>query len=124
MDRDSLKVNLIKCVKELGVSALEDIRFKVTPIVEEGKKLSSTDDFMRLNILSQKNLNDRLFEINKVVKLISGPQSTFPIWIDVELLESEDTHILIELRTSMRFRKPSLLQNQDTEHPPFRAIKN
>ncbi|PAE17737.1 hypothetical protein CHH91_02385 [Virgibacillus sp. 7505] len=124
MDRDSLKVNLIKCVKELGVSALEDIRFKVTPTVEEGKKLSSTDDFMRLNILSQKNLNGRLFEIDKVVKLISGPQSTFPIWIDVELLKSEDTHILIELRISMRFRKPSLLQNQDTEHPPFRAIKN
>ncbi|PAD23095.1 hypothetical protein CHH64_00320 [Terribacillus saccharophilus] len=124
MDRESLKVNLINCVKELGILPDEGVRFRIIPIVEEGKNLSSTDDFMRLNILNQKNLNDRLFEIEKVVKLISGPQSTFPIWIDVELIESEVTHSLIELRTSLRFRKPSLLQNQETEHPPFRAIKN
>lgn len=28
---------------------------------------------------------------------------------------------IIDLQVSLRFRKPSLLHNQDTGHPPFKA---
>ncbi|MGJ7923239.1 hypothetical protein [Neobacillus sp. LXY-4] len=122
MDTESLKSNLIICINELNIMEGDNIKFRVVPIVENGKSQNSTDDYMRLNILNPKNLENRFFDLDKVVKILSGPHSTFPIWINVEMISNKNTEYIIELKTSVRFRKPSLLRNQETGHPPFRAI--
>ena len=123
MDKESFKSNLLICINQLDVKAEANIKFRIVPIVENGKNLNSTDDYMRLTVLNQKNLENRLLDLDKVVNVLSGPNSTFPIWINVEIISNENEEYVIELQTSHRFRKPSLLRNQETGHPPFMVIK-
>lgn len=123
MDKEILKSNLLICISELEVKEDAKIKFRVIPIIESGKNLNSTDDYMRLTVLNHKNLDNRLLDLDKVINILSGPNSTFPIWINVEVISNEDEEYIIELQTSQRFRKPSLLRNQETGHPPFKAIK-
>lgn len=45
-----------------------------------------------------------------------------PIWINVSFVEMEGEIGIFRLETSLRFRKPTLLRNADTGHPPFKAL--
>ncbi len=45
-----------------------------------------------------------------------------PIWINVEYLYNRDHFSIYKLICSRRYRKPSLLRNQETGHPPFKAV--
>lgn len=123
MDKEILKSNLLNCIGELGMEKDAKIKFRIVPVVESGKNLNSTDDYMRLTVLTEKNLNNRYLDLDKVTNILSGPNSTFPIWINIKIISNEDEECVVELQISQRFRKPSLLQNQETGHPPFRAIK-
>jgi hypothetical protein len=123
LDKKVLKSNLLICLGELEVKEEAKIKFRVVPVIESGKNLNSTDDYMRLTVLNHKNLNNRLLDLDKVINILSGPSSTFPIWINVEVINNEDEEYIIELQISQRFRKPSLLRNQETGHPPFKAIQ-
>ena len=118
------KKNLIKSVSELGLNENDNIKFSINPITELGKGYNSSDDYMRLWITSEKNLKGRYFDFVGVVNILSAPDSRFPLWITVELIEKKNDAYIIELKTSQRFRTPSILQNEDTGHPPFKVIKN
>lgn len=45
-----------------------------------------------------------------------------PIWINISLNEIKGEKLVFNFKTSLRFRKPSLLRNAETGHPPFKAI--
>lgn len=121
LNRETLKNNLLTCINKLGIHEYSNLKFKIVPVIESGKNLNSTDDYMRLTILNEKNLGNRVLDLTTVVNCLSGPHSTFPIWIDVKVVNESEEQI-IELRTSQRFRKPSLLHNQETGHPPFKIM--
>jgi hypothetical protein len=126
MNKEIFKENLLKCLTELLDNkeySIDKCKFIVNPISEDGKKLNSTDDYMRLTVLSKKNTQGRQLSIEKVVKLFSGLAPLYPIWINVYLENINEDGYLIKLDTSLRFRKPSLLQNQEYGYPPFKGVK-
>lgn len=125
MNKNIFKQNLESTVEEIKIQngiELKNYIFIVDPIIERGKPLSSKDDVMRLNILNKKNINGKFFNLDEVVALLTFYVPLVPIWIEVRLKEVEENKVIFQLDCSMRFRKPSLLRNQETEHPPFKAI--
>lgn len=126
MNKLTFKNNLIKVIEELTAKSniLLDERFKfvVVPIIENGKKYSSTDDYLRLWLFSENNLKNRYLNFEQVVEMFSGLAPLFPLWINVSVKDSNESTFIVELQTSLRFRKPSQIQNQETGHPPFKAV--
>ncbi|WP_143320479.1 hypothetical protein [Clostridium sp. HBUAS56010] len=96
--------------------------FIITPIFEEGKVLQGKDEVMRLNILNKEHITGRFFSKKDVVSMLTFFSPFVPIWIDVETVSSNKEQVVFELKCSLRIRKPSLLRNQESGHPPFRAI--
>ena len=79
------------------------IKFKIIPVYEKDKSFNGLDNQMRLNLVAC--------------------QSPFvPIWINISLHEMSEHRIVFNFETSLRFRKPSLLRNTETGHPPFKAV--
>jgi hypothetical protein len=97
-------------------------RFVVVPIFEKGKKLNSTDDNLQRWMLNDKNLSNLDLDFKMAADMLGCQVPYCPIWINVALKEIKSGIPIIELQISLRFRKPSLLHNKDTGHPPFRAI--
>lgn len=125
MDDKIFKDNLIKAVNEILDYNNIDIlvfKLKIVPIYEPNKNLDSLDDIMRLIIFSEKNIGGKIFSIDEVVKLMTVHQPLIPVWINVTYLETIDNEALFKLETSLRVRKPSVLRNAETGHPPFKAI--
>ncbi|NOW03251.1 hypothetical protein [Clostridium beijerinckii] len=123
MERKDFKNNLINAILEIGINEFTNIKFKIIPVFEEGKRYNSDDDYMKLGALDRANLNEKYFDLDGVINLLSAPKSRFPLWITVELVSQNNDEYFIELKTSFRFRTSSILQNQDTGHPPFKVIK-
>lgn len=96
--------------------------FIITPIFEEGKVLQGKDEVMRLNILNKEHITGHFFSKKDVVSMLTFFSPFVPIWIDVETVSSSKEQVVFELKCSLRIRKPSLLRNQESGHPPFRAI--
>lgn len=104
------KVNPSKC------------RFKINPIIEQGKSMQAKDEMMRLNILNPNRVEGKTFTIDEVVSMLTFFNPLVPIWIDVKLEQYTDEEAEFQLDCSLRLRKPSLLRNQESGHPPFRAV--
>jgi len=124
MSKEIFKENLILSLKELLKCPIEDImdyKFMVISIIENGKNYNSKDDLMRLWGFSEKNIAGRTFDLENIVKLFSGLNPLYPMWIEVSIYDSNNK--IVQLRHSLRFRKPSEIQNVDTGHPPFRIIE-
>ncbi len=98
------------------------IRFKIVPVYEKEKSFSGMDDSMRLVALSEKNVGNRLLTVEETVKLVACNSPFVPIWINISLNEIKGEKLVFNFETSLRFRKPSLLRNAETGHPPFKAI--
>lgn len=98
------------------------IRFKILPVYEIGKSFNGTDDLMRLVALSEKNVGNRLLTVEETVKLVACKSPFVPIWINISLNKMDGEKMIFNFETSLRFRKPSLLRNAETGHPPFKAI--
>lgn len=96
--------------------------FIITPVFEEGKVLQGKDEVMRLNILNKERITGRFFSKTDVVSMLTFFSPFVPIWIDVETTAINKEQVVFELRCSLRIRKPSLLRNQESGHPPFKAI--
>ncbi len=126
MNKSSFKENFLKVLEEISVNKNiklnKDCRFLIIPQQEEGKSHNSKDDVMRLWLFSDKNIKDKYLSFNSVIDLFCGLEPLYPLWINVSVKEMEEEVNTIELHTSLRFRKPSELQNKDTGHPPFKAI--
>ena len=117
--------NLIMTINEIVENKKivdENLRFKIIPIYENGKSFDGRDDQMRLIALCEKNVGNRLLTIEETVNLVACKSPFVPIWINISLNEISGDRMIFNFETSLRFRKPSLLRNQETGHPPFKAI--
>lgn len=117
--------NLIMTIYEImGIGNVDEskVRFKIFPVYEKGKLLNGTDNAMRLVALSEKNIGNRLLTVEETVKLVACKSPLVPIWINVSFNRVDGEKIIFNFETSLRFRKPSLLRNAETGHPPFKAI--
>ena len=126
MSKSIFQENLLATIKE--IISDEDIeekklRFKIVPVYEEKKSFNAVDDSMRLIALSEKNVGNRLLTLEETVRLVACNSPLVPIWINVSLINTDGDKIIFNFETSLRFRKPSLLRNAETGHPPFKAIQ-
>ncbi|TVX95100.1 hypothetical protein [Cohnella terricola] len=126
MDRNMFKENLLKTIEELlalqKIHAYNVIKFILSVDEESEKSHNSNDDFMRLGILSKENINDREFMLEDIINMLVHPRLHYPLWINVSVYEIKEDIIIIKLKSSSRFRRPSELLNKETNHPPFKAI--
>lgn len=125
MNSDIFKKHLLDGIEELkihkGIGG-ENYRFYITPVIEKGKTMQAKDEFMRLNVLNPIHINNKIFTEDEVVVMLSYFSPLVPIWINIIYVKSDPDYILMNLKCSLRFRKPSLLRNQETGHAPFNVI--
>ena len=117
--------NLMATVHEImGSDNLkeDDIRFKIIPVYEKDKPFNAVDDVMRLVILSDSNIGGKLLTVKETVSVVGCQEPLVPIWINISYYGKKDDKLIFNFETSLRFRKPSLLRNTDTGHPPFKVI--
>ncbi|MBD5463348.1 MAG: hypothetical protein HDR24_09880 [Lachnospiraceae bacterium] len=127
MNKTIFRDNLLMTISEVmgKISADEnDIRFNIIPVYEKDKSFNDLDNTMRLVLLSEKNVGNKLFTLDETVKLVAWNSPFVPIWINISLNRKEEGKIIFDFETSLRLRKPSLLRNADTGHAPFKAVTN
>jgi hypothetical protein len=126
MSKKTFENNLINAIKELQqVKKLEskNQKFIIQPVEERNKKLNSKDDYMRLAVLTEKNIGGKLFEIDEVIHLLGFLIPSLPIWINISFVEIiDDDTAVFQLDCSMRIRKPSELKNTEKGYPPFEVV--
>lgn len=125
MDRNIFHNNLIMTLCEITNTKSVDeskVKFKIIPIYEKDKSFNGMDDLMRLVALSEKNIGNRLLTVEETVNLVACNSPFVPIWINISLNTLDGEKMIFNFETSLRFRKPSLLRNAETGHPPFKAI--
>ncbi len=121
--RDNLLMTIGEVMGKISVDE-NDIRFNIIPVYEKDKSFNGLDNTMRLVLLSEKNVGNKLFTLDETVKLVAWNSPFVPIWINISLNRKEEGKIIFDFETSLRLRKPSLLRNADTGHAPFKAITN
>jgi len=125
MNKEIFGKNLLAAIKEvLDYKCIDAVcfKFRIIPIVEPGKPMYASDEVMRLVLLSERNVGNRLLTFEETVALMSCKSPFVPLWINVSFGEMVDGVCIIKLETSLRIRKPTILLNSDTGHPPFKAI--
>ena len=125
MNNDIFYNNLMMTVYEIIDQKSVDeknIRFRIIPVYEKNKSFNAVDDSMRLVALSEKNVGNRLLTVDETVRLVACESPFVPIWINISFNRMEGEIVIFNFETSLRFRKPSLLRNAETGHPPFKAI--
>ncbi|MBQ8349022.1 MAG: hypothetical protein IJY19_05165 [Ruminococcus sp.] len=128
MNRNILRENLIKTIKEIDANQdISKIILKIETYEEKGKPLNAYDEIMHLNILNVNRINKMIFTIDQALDSLTLLISAYnmpivPIWINVEYSCNREEFSIYKLICSRRYRKPSLLRNQETGHPPFKAI--
>ena len=80
------------------------LKLLIVPVNEPNAKHSSADDYLRLTVFDEKHIKGRFFDTEEAATFRSGPNSSYPSWIDVEFKEQTADYSLFELKTSMRFR--------------------
>lgn len=120
--RDNLLMTVYEVIDQKQVDE-ERIKFKVIPVLEKDKPRNATDEIMRLVIFSEKNVGNRLLKLEEIVKLATCNAPFVPIWVNISLNGVEGEDYIFNFETSLRCRKPSLLRNAETGHPPFKAVK-
>lgn len=110
------EINLQKEIKPVKY------KFKINPVIEKGKSMQAKDEMMRLNVLNPSKIEGKFFTMDEVASILTFFNPFVPIWIDVELIRFIGEEATFQLNCSLRLRKPSLLRNQKSGHPPFRTI--
>ena len=126
MSKTIFRNNLLLTVYEIiGQKTINEnkIRFKVIPAFEKNKPHDATDEIMRLVLFSEKNIGNRLLTVEEIVNLAASFSPFVPIWVNISLNRIEGQILIFNFETSLRCRKPSLLRNAETGHPPFKAVK-
>lgn len=125
MNKKIFLKNLQNTVEEINLPikvAPSKCRFRINPIIEQGKSMQAKDEMMRLNILNPNRVEGKTFTIDEVVLMLTFFKPLVPIWIDVKFDRYINEEAEFQLDCSLRLRKPSLLRNQESGHPPFRAV--
>ena len=119
--RDHLMMTIFEIVEKEKIVD-EKVRFKIIPVYEKDKPFHGLDGMMRLVVLSEKNVGNRLLTIEETVNLIASQSPYVPTWINISLNEMSEDRIIFNFETGLRFREPSSLGNQETGHAPFKAV--
>lgn len=120
LTKEQFKQNLLKTIGEvINNSGSKDCRFIITPVAEDNVKYNSTDDYIRLWMLNEKNVKGRYFSTDEAINFLAQPNSKYPNWIKIKLAEETTAQLTFELQISMRFRTPTQLKHIETGHPPF-----
>lgn len=128
MNRNVLYSNLLKTIVEINPNQdVSKILLKIETYEEKGKHLNAYDEIMHLNVLNVNKINKMTFTIDQALDSLTLLISAYnmplvPIWINVEHSCNRDDFSIYKLICSRRYRKPSLLRNQETGHPPFKAV--
>ncbi len=127
IDKEVLRQFLLDTIKELsvakGFSMEKNFKFRITTNLESNKKHNSIDDLMRLVMYTEKNIKNREFDLDATIRMLSAaPHSRYPLWVNISMIEEDESEILFDVEISLRFRLPKTLFNQETGHPPFKAI--
>lgn len=128
MNRNILHSNLLKTIVEINPNQdVSKILLKIETCEEKGKCLNAYDEIMHLNILNMNRITEMTFTIEQTLDSLTLLISAYnlpvvPIWINVEYSCNRDDFSIYKLICSRRYRKPSLLRNQETGHPPFKAV--
>lgn len=117
----NLKKTIDEIIKYKGLGQNE-YYFKIFPVREKGKPLLSKDEIMRLNVLNPNRIDGKLFSLDDVVSTLAFFTPFVPIWINIQYIETINEKMVFQLECSLRIRKPSMLRNQETGHPPFKAV--
>lgn len=117
MNKKIFEAHLVKILSENGIDAKRS-NYVICPELENGKKYSSKDDFVRLNVFPIDKISNYMFPLEEVVKRFSIFEPYYPLWIKIYVKE-DDT---IELHTSLRFRRPSEVLKNETGTEPFRMM--
>jgi hypothetical protein len=120
LTKEQFKENLLNAIGEvINNTGNKDYRFIITPVAENNVKYNSTDDYIRLWLLNEKNVQGRYFDTDQAVIFLAQPNYKYPNWIKIKRTEETETHFTFELQISMRFRPPTQLKYIETGHPPF-----
>lgn len=125
MNDEIFAENLLKATDELkekiGIQSAVN-KFIIEPVEEQGKMLDGGDEMMKRLVLTKENIGDKRLSVKEVVGVLGGLFPRAPIWINVSFIETEKDIAVFKLDTSVRFRKPTLLRNNETGHAPFKVI--
>lgn len=125
MNPEIFRNNLLMAIdeiKEKQCITMHDYYFIINPILEEGKPRLALDEFMRLNVLNPKFIKQKKFNLEEVVTMLAFHSPFVPIFINIKVIDSEGDEFCLQLDVSLRFRKPSLLRNEETGHAPFKVV--
>lgn len=125
MNAEIFQNNLLIAINEIKGKRdiiADEYYFILNPVLEESKPRLAIDEFMRLNVLNPEFTKGKIFSLTEVVTTLAFHSPLVPIWINIKLIDSKENKIFFQLDISLRFRKPSLLQNQETGHAPFKII--
>lgn len=103
--------------KRKQIKDRSNLLFEISIDNKEKEKMKSRD----LLYFPYSMIKNKLLEEKDVIKILSGPRCTFPLWIDMSL-NSCDEKPIVQLKCSCRFRKSAELKNQDMGFPPFRIL--
>jgi len=120
MTKKDFKNNFINCLSENKIDLKNALTFTLYPIEEKNKKNNSVDDVVRLWAFRDLSFEDKLYNFEQVVDLLSfmGPRF-YPLWVHIY-----KSDISLKIEFSMRFRKPSQLKYIKDRNPPFYYIEN
>lgn len=125
MNAEIFQNNLLIAINEIKGKRdiiADEYYFILNPVLEESKPRLAIDEFMRLNVLNPEFTKGKIFSLTEIVTTLAFHSPLVPIWINIKLIDSKENKIFFQLDISLRFRKPSLLQNQETGHAPFKII--
>ncbi len=128
MSLDDFHNNLKNISRELvnayGLPLNKSILYKLELDLEKDKKHNSMDDFIYRSGLEDLINKQGLFSDSDVTKILCRPNNIkypelFPLWINVSFLCETNIYVVLHLLISTRFRKHSMLKNQELGYPPF-----
>ena len=109
--------HLIDALSNLGLDA-KKCNYRIYPIMEEGKKYSTKDEFVRLNVFPC-SISEYVYLYEDIIMRFSIFEPYYPLWIKVRVKGD-----VVELYTSLRFRRPSEVLRNHTGFEPFIVLDN
>ncbi len=125
MNERIFRANLLEAISEIiDMDELNtsDLKFKIELVKRKNNKPDMYGDVMRLVLLSEKNIGNKLLTLNDVVSLMTSISPFVPSWVHVSFLEKVNNIYVFKLETAGKVTKPSLLKYAETGHAPFKAI--
>lgn len=132
MSLEDFKENLKNASKDLvlfyKLPINKAIMYEIELDLEKEKKHTSMDEFIYRAGLADLVSEKEYFSDEEVSKIFCRPNNLkypelFPLWIKVSYLYQNDAIIIFKLHSSTRFRKHSLLKNQESGYAPFEAVR-